>query len=108
MRLHIRHETTYTYESPVRNSIQYIRLTPRNTPQQRIFEWHLDIPGETSEMIDGYGNPVTVMTLKKAFPSITLVAEGIVDLTGKPLTKDDSPFPPEVFLCATPLTAAGQ
>lgn len=104
MRLHIRHETTYTYESPVRNSIQYIRLTPRNTPQQRIHEWHLDTPGETSEMIDGYGNPVTVMTLKKAFPSITLVAEGIVDLTGKPLTKDDSPFPPEVFLCDTPLT----
>ncbi len=106
MRLHIRHETIYTYDSLVQNSIQYIRLTPRNTPQQRVHEWRLDTPGEVSQMTDGFGNPVVVMTLDHAVTDITLVAEGIVDLTGKPLTKNDSPFPPQVFLRQTRLTEA--
>ena len=48
MRLHIRHETRYTYEAPVSDSIQYIRLTPRNTPQQRIHAWPLEAPGAGS------------------------------------------------------------
>lgn len=106
MRLHIKHHTTYTYESPVQNSIQYIRLTPRSTPQQKILKWRLDLPGKSSQMTDGFGNMVTVMTLNEPVSDITLTAEGVVDLTGKPLTPDDSPFPPEVFLRHTPLTEA--
>ncbi|QSP95765.1 transglutaminase family protein [Marinobacter salinisoli] len=106
MRLSIRHETRYTYESPIEDSIQYIRLTPRTTPQQRIHDWKLNTPGETSQMVDGFGNLVTVMTLTNAAPEITLTAEGVVDLTGKPLTRDDSPFPPQVFLRQTDLTEA--
>ena len=104
MRLHIKHHTTYTYEMPVQNSIQYIRLTPRNTPQQRIHDWTLTTPGEVSQVTDGFGNIVTVMTVEEPVSDITLTAEGIVDLTGKPLTRDDSPFPPQVFLRQTPLT----
>ncbi len=104
MKLKIRHETTYTYDEPTQTSIQYLRLTPRNTPQQRILAWNLRTPGDTSMMTDGFGNQVTVMTMDKPVSEITLTAEGIVDLTGKPLTKDDSPFPPEVFLRPTPLT----
>ncbi|MDK9558643.1 transglutaminase family protein [Marinobacter sp. M216] len=104
MRLTIQHETRYTYETTVQNSIQYIRLIPRNTPQQRVHDWHLHTPGETSQMMDGFGNPVTIMTLHDAVPEIVLRAEGVVDLTGKPLTRDDSPFPPQVFLRHTTLT----
>ncbi|NVD36494.1 transglutaminase family protein [Marinobacter lutaoensis] len=104
MRLHIKHNTNYTYETPVQNSIQYLRLTPRNTPQQRILEWTLTTPGETSQMTDGFGNLVTVMTLDEPVSDITLTAEGVVDLTGTPLTRDDTPFPPQVFLRHTPLT----
>ena len=106
MKLNIRHDTTYSYDEPMHKGIQYLRLTPRNTPQQKILEWHLSAPGETSQMTDGFGNIVTVMTMDKATREITLTAEGVVDLTGKPLTKDDSPFPPEVFLRHTPLTDA--
>ncbi|MDO3721576.1 transglutaminase family protein [Marinobacter sp. chi1] len=108
MKLTIHHETRYTYESPIEDSIQYIRLTPRTTPQQRIHDWKLRTPGETSQMVDGFGNLVTVMTLTDAAPEITLVAEGVVDLTGKPLTRDDSPFPPQVFLRQTDLTDADE
>jgi len=104
MKLRIRHDTVYRYETPVTNSIQYIRLKPRNTPQQRIVDWHLHTPGLTSPMTDGFGNPVTVMTLDTPVTEITLTAEGTVELTGKPLIRNDSPFPPEVFLRYTRLT----
>ena len=66
MKLNIRHDTTYTYDEPMHNGIQYLRLTPRNTPQQKILEWNLSAPGETSQMTDGFGNIVTVMTMDKA------------------------------------------
>jgi len=104
MKLKIRHDTTYAYDELALTSIQYLRLTPKNTPQQRILEWTLTTPGETSMMTDGFGNHVTVMTTDKPTKEITLTAEGVVDLTGKPLTKDDTPFPPQVFLRPTPLT----
>ena len=71
MKLKIRHDTTYTYEEPAQTSIQYIRLTPRNTPQQRILEWNLKTPGDTSNMTDGFGNQVTVMTTDKPLKTIT-------------------------------------
>lgn len=106
MKLHIRHDTIYRYDTPTQNSLQYLRLTPRNTPQQKVLSWELTTPGETSHMTDGFGNQVTVMTMDKPVSEITLTAEGVVDLTGKPLTRDDSPFPPQVFLRSTPLTEA--
>lgn len=108
MKLKIRHDTHYVYESDTLSSIQYIRLTPRNTPQQRITNWRLTVPGATSQMTDGFGNIVTVMTTDKPLKEITLRAEGTVDLTGKPLTKDDSPYPPAVFLRHSPLTEASR
>lgn len=106
MRLHIRHTTRYRYGTPVKNSIQYLRLTPRNTQQQRVLEWSLETPGNTSQITDGFGNLVTVMTLDTPVTEIVLTATGVVDLTGAPLTRDDTPFPPQTFLRHTPLTEA--
>ncbi|WP_339802850.1 transglutaminase family protein [uncultured Marinobacter sp.] len=104
-KIQIRHETIYRYDSKVRDSIQYIRLRPKNTPQQRVIEWKLTVPGDTSVMTDGFGNPVTVMTLNRPVTEIVIVAEGVAELSGKPLSRNDSPFPPEVFLRHTMLTA---
>ncbi|MGQ0656419.1 MAG: transglutaminase N-terminal domain-containing protein, partial [Betaproteobacteria bacterium] len=36
MKFAIRHELTYTYDSPVRQSTQYLRLSPRDTARQRV------------------------------------------------------------------------
>ena len=35
MQLHIRHETRYRYERPVKYSVQSLHLTPRRDPSQR-------------------------------------------------------------------------
>lgn len=104
MKLQIRHHTIYRYETPVRDSIQYVRLRPRNTPQQRILDWELSMPGDTSIMTDGFGNLVTVMSLNEPVTEIVLTAQGVAELSRKPLLRDDSPFPPQVFLRHTGLT----
>ncbi|WP_166263374.1 transglutaminase family protein [Marinobacter caseinilyticus] len=104
MKLRIQHDTVYRYETPVQGGIQYIRLRPRNTAQQKILDWTLTTPGDVSQMTDGFGNQVTVMTLDEALSEITLTAEGTVELTGKPLALNDSAFPPQVLLRFTRLT----
>lgn len=104
MKLQIRHDTIYRYDSKVCDSIQYLRLKPRSTPQQRILEWKLTVPGETSQVTDGFNNLVTVMTLHQPVREILLRVEGVADLSGKPLLRNDAPFPPSVFLRQTSLT----
>ncbi|TVP58125.1 MAG: transglutaminase family protein [Halomonadaceae bacterium] len=106
MRLKIRHETLYQYETPVTRSIQSIRLRPLNTPQQRVIDWHLSVPGEHWQVNDGFGNNVTMMTMERNMETLRLVASGTVVLTGKPLTANQGPLAPEVFLRSTPLTEA--
>ena len=44
MRLKIRHNTEYRYETPVRYSIQELRLTPPNTNGQQIEKWKINTP----------------------------------------------------------------
>lgn len=108
MKLQISHRTIYRYDSPVRDSIQYIRLRPRNTTQQRIVEWDLSTPGNTSIMTDGFGNLVTIMSLTEPVTEIVVTAQGVAELSGKPLLRDESPFPPQVFLRHTGLTEADE
>jgi transglutaminase-like putative cysteine protease len=65
MRLHVVHETRYTYSSPVALSHQLLHLTPRALPWQGCEEYRIRIeppPGEMTERRDYYGNP-TLHTL---------------------------------------------
>ena len=65
MRLHILHETRYTYSSPVALSHQLLHLAPRALPWQSCEQYRIRIdpaPGEMTERRDYYGNP-TLHTL---------------------------------------------
>ncbi|WP_097458614.1 transglutaminase family protein [Mangrovitalea sediminis] len=104
MKLHIEHDTCYGYEGEVRASIQYLRLTPKNNEQQKILDWHLELPGDANEIDDGYGNRLTVLTLDYPQPEITIRAVGTVDLKGIDICTHDSCVPPQVFLRQTELT----
>ena len=42
MKFSITHEFKYSYDSPVRLSTQYLRLTPRDTARQKVSGWSLD------------------------------------------------------------------
>jgi transglutaminase-like putative cysteine protease len=107
MRYAIRHELTYTYDSPVRQSTQYLRLSPRDTARQRVVGWKIETPRPALRTDDGYGNILHVLTVDKPVSEIAILAAGIVetsveadgpsDFTGVPLS-------PLLFLRMTPLT----
>ncbi len=66
MQLHIRHETFYRYDEPVKRSVQNLRLTPRRDPMQRALSWNMAAPGRYRSQVDAYGNIVHLLTLDRA------------------------------------------
>jgi transglutaminase-like putative cysteine protease len=79
MRFSVTHELNYTYDSPVRLSTQYLRLTPRDTARQKVIGWKIETPGQAMRTSDGYGNILHVLTLDKPVSEIWIHAGGIVE-----------------------------
>ncbi len=80
MKLSIRHDTTYSYADEVCTSIQFLRLTPRDTQRQRILEWHLELPRLVRSQLDPYGNILHVMTMDEPHGALVLTAYGEVEI----------------------------
>jgi transglutaminase-like putative cysteine protease len=106
MQLHIRHETTYRYEHPVKYSIQSLRLTPRNDAGQRALSWRITAPGRCVEQHDAHGNVAHLLTYEESHREISIVVQGVVDTgpDGAPLLPDEGPLAPLAYLGPTPLT----
>lgn len=111
MKLSITHEFNYAYDSPVRLSTQYLRLTPRDTARQRVLDWKLDTPGQAMRTTDGYGNVLHVLTIDKPVSEIAIEAEGTVETSpavDEPSDFTGAPLSPLLFLRPTGLTRADQ
>ncbi|MBU1861449.1 MAG: transglutaminase family protein, partial [Gammaproteobacteria bacterium] len=80
MRLSISHDTTYRYEDQVRNSIQYLRMTPHDSERQHVLSWALSLPRPVRAQIDPYGNILHVLTLDEPHESIVIGARGQVEI----------------------------
>ena len=106
MQLHIRHETFYRYDEPVKRSVQNLRLTPRRDPMQRALSWNMTAPGRYRSQVDAYGNIVHLLTLDEPHREIRIVVNGVVetedDFSG--LLPDEGKISPLAFLAETPLT----
>jgi transglutaminase-like putative cysteine protease len=111
MRFSISHQFNYAYDSPVRLSTQYLRLTPRDTSRQKVLEWSLGTPGQAMRTTDGYGNVLHVLTIDKPVTEIAIHAEGTVETSAvldEPSDFTGAPLSPLVFLRPTGLTRADQ
>jgi transglutaminase-like putative cysteine protease len=108
MHLHIRHETVYRYDHPLKYSIQSLKLTPRQDPGQRVLQWRLSAPGRHIEQVDAHGNVGHLLTLEEPHSEIAIVVQGVVDTgeRGAPVLADDGPLSPLAYLSSTPLTQA--
>jgi transglutaminase-like putative cysteine protease len=109
MRFSISHQLTYTYDSPVRLSTQYLRLTPRDTARQKVLEWKVETPALAMRTTDGYGNLLHVLTLDRPVAEIAIRATGSVETSGavdEPSDFTGTPLPPALFLRPTDLTRA--
>lgn len=107
MRLSIRHQTRYTYDSPVLYSIQQIRLTPNSAPTQFVAHWELSVPGKLNTSLDAYGNTLQTLVVTRPITEMTFTAMGEVETTplqdGR-LLEGPGRIPLEHFTCTTPLT----
>lgn len=111
MRLSILHRTTYRYTSPVYYSIQHLRLTPRDEPQQHTLRWRLKTPGKPHAAADAYGNLVHTLALTQTHGDVEIEARGEVQidpLTEGRLEEPAGAPPPMTYLAATPLTEADE
>jgi len=107
MKFSITHEFKYTYDSPVRLSTQYLRLTPRDTARQKVTGWNLETPGPALRTTDGYGNVLHVLTMDKAVSEISIEAAGTVETSpalDEPSDFTGAPLSPLLFLRPTGLT----
>jgi transglutaminase-like putative cysteine protease len=105
MQLHIRHETRYRYERPVKYSVQSLHLTPRRDPSQRAVTWNILAPGRRVEQIDAYGNISHLLTIEQPHREIHIVVRGVVETADIESRQDDGPLSPLAFLAPTALTA---
>ena len=82
MRIHIRHETLYTYEAPLSYSVQRLYLTPQNFATQKTVNWRIDAPGMNGALsyLDGFGNLIHLITFQNTTGPVSVVAEGVVDV----------------------------
>ena len=82
MRIHIRHETFYAYETPLSYSVQRLYLTPQNFAAQKIVDWKITAPGIEGALtyLDGFGNRIHLVTIQNIEGPMSIVAEGLVDV----------------------------
>jgi len=107
MKYAILHSLNYAYDSPVRSSTQYLRLSPRDTTRQKVLDWKLEAPGQPMRTEDGYGNVLHVMTVDRPVSEITIRAHGTVETSSaldEPSDFTGTLLSPLVFLRTTALT----
>jgi transglutaminase-like putative cysteine protease len=108
MRLHVRHQTAYRYETPIAAATQTLRLTPRSHEGMIVHRWTVrsdvkrDLPGFT----DGFGNIVHCHSINHPHLAAAIVVEGEVETTNTHgiVRGTIEPLPPLFFLRRTPLT----
>ncbi len=86
MKYTVRHETLYSYESPVVLSQQLLHLTPRALDFQRLDAHRIEIepaPTETVTRDDYFGNPVTQIMLAAPHSSLTVRAHSTIEVTAR-------------------------
>lgn len=81
MRIRVRHETVYTYVTPVRSALQMIRLTPWSCDNQFVRSWRVEIDADArlEKSEDAYGNRMHMVSIEGPVERVVVTIEGEVD-----------------------------
>ncbi len=81
MRLKVRQETLYRYESPAQAAIQLLRLTPRNHQGQFVKKWRVEVDADyrLTRDEDPFGNITHMFSIDGPIEEMRVVVEGEVD-----------------------------
>jgi transglutaminase-like putative cysteine protease len=87
MKLHIEHETIFTYDAPVREAVGEARLRPRDEAGQRVLDFRLalDPPAPVDELRDRFGNSVHCYSVLPPHRRLVVTASSLVDTSDDPL-----------------------
>jgi len=78
-----RHITRHIYEEPVAQSVNELRLTPREFGRQRVREFQIRVEPEPAlwrSRKDWFGNEVTTFSIFEPHDRFTVTAEGLVEV----------------------------
>ena len=102
MQLHIRHETRYRYERPVKYSVQSLHLTPRRDPQpaRADLEHHRARPARSSRSTPT-ATSAHLLTIEEPHREIQIVVRGVVETADTEARQDDGPLSPLAYLAPT-------
>lgn len=110
MRLTIDHRTTYRFSVPQGRIVQLLRMTPRNTHDQTVADWHIsvDCDARLRDHRDGFGNRTTMLYAEGPLDGIeiTVAGEVVTSHSDGVLSGTFEPLPPALFLRTTPATLA--
>jgi transglutaminase-like putative cysteine protease len=108
MQLNIRHETRYSYTSPLAYTIQQLHLTPRVEPQQRVLSWNITMPGHVHAYTDAYGNLSHMLTMSAPHQTLSIVASGLIatSVPDRGRVPNGENLSPLIFTVPTRFTAA--
>ena len=104
----VRHRTAYSYESPVTLSSHRLRLTPRETPRQKLRRFALEIAPEGALLAaerDSFGNASHLLEIRESHSALVIEARSEVALTPLAPPLDATPWE-EVAAAASRPTGA--
>ena len=78
MHLRIESAISYSYDAPPRNSVQYLRMTPRSGPGQTVEGWRISAPGALTPWTDAFGNHCHTLNLHDPGRSLRLGVSGTI------------------------------
>ena len=110
MRLSIDHHTTYTFTEPQARLVQLLRMTPSNSHDQTVADWHIavDCDARMSDGTDGFGNVTTMLYVEGPVERIDISVTGEVVTSNAAgiLHGSQEMLPERIFLRTTPTTLA--
>jgi transglutaminase-like putative cysteine protease len=108
MRLLVRHQTAYSYETPIAAATQTLRLTPRSYEGLIVHRWMVrsDTKRDLPSFTDGYGNIVHCHSINRPHLAAAILVEGEVETanTHGIVRGAPEPLPPLFYLRRTALT----
>ena len=111
MKYRVRHETAYSYGTPVDLAAHLVHMSPRPLPHQRIVSASMEAdptPVRITEGTDYFGNDVRWMFLDKPHAEFDVVLDATVDVAFPPPPPDDAtPAWEDVARMASPAGGPG-
>lgn len=111
MRLAVRHVTHYRFDPPLAHGLQRLRLTPKETHDQGIVTWTMDLSGGKLEVEydDHNNNHVALVSIGAGTSELSITCAGVVDTADRAgiVGKHSGKLPLWNFLTQSALTRPG-